>query len=318
MLVRSGDAPATVHGRVTKERSSPLPLPVSRTVPAAVHERTGGKRGRGGPGCGGLRPGTPAFLREVFRQYHHARFISPDPLELVYLYHDPLDREIVGLIASSLAYGRVGMIIRSARSVLEPMGASPRAFLEETREEDLREIYRGFRHRFTTEGELTELLAGVRRAVGRYGSLEACFLAGLSGSDDTTRPALAAFVRKLDPRVHERPGSLLPDPGKGSACKRLHLFLRWMVRADEIDPGPWTGVSPAQLVVPLDTHMHRICSFLGMTARAQADEKTAREITGRFRAIAPRDPVRYDFSLTRMGMRGEDIRDTMCPGARHR
>lgn len=317
MLPRPGSAPAEAREQVRGEGSSLPPLE-SRTAQARAQARARGKRGRGRAGDGGLRPGTPAFLQEVFRRYHHARFISPDPLELVQLYHDPLDREIVGLIASSLAYGRVRTIIHSARNVLEPMGPSPRAFLEGTREKDLREIYRGFRHRFTTEEELTELLTGVRRVVGRYGSLEACFLAGLSGGDDTTRPALAAFVRELAPRVHERPGSLLPDPAKGSACKRLHLFLRWMVRADEIDPGLWTGVSPAQLLVPLDTHMHRICSSLGMTSRAQADEKTVREITGRFRAIVPQDPVRYDFSLTRMGMRGGDLRDMTFPGAERR
>jgi uncharacterized protein (TIGR02757 family) len=257
--------------------------------------RAGGRQGRK----------TRAFLQEVFELYHHPRFISPDPLELLYHYPDGADREIVGLVASSLAYGRVAQIIKSAKWVLSRMGPSPRTFLEDTKERELREIFSGFRHRFTTDLELADLLAGARRALARHGSLGACFLAGLSGHDDDTLPALAAFVRELDPRAGERPTSLLPDPARGSACKRLHLFLRWMVRSDEIDPGGWTGVSPAQLVVPLDTHMHRICTGMGLTSRAQADGKTVREVTRGFRAVAPHDPVRYDFSLTRMGMRGE-------------
>jgi uncharacterized protein (TIGR02757 family) len=184
------------------------------------------------------------------------------------------------------------------------MGPSPRDFLERTGEHDLREIFRGFRHRFTTDEELTGLLTGAQKAIRRHGSLGACFRAGLSRGDDTTLPALAAFVREVDPLAHERASSLLPDPARGSACKRLHLFLRWMVRSDEIDPGGWSGISPAKLLIPLDTHMYRICSSLGMTSRAQADGRTAREITEAFKTVAPRDPVRYDFSLTRMGMRG--------------
>jgi uncharacterized protein (TIGR02757 family) len=271
--------------------------------PARAQER--GARGRGCLEGSMSRPEALAFLQEVFRRYHHARFISPDPLELLYHYRDGFDREIVGLIASSLAYGRVGQIIKSSQAVLGRMGPSPRAFLEDTGERDLREIFRGFKHRFTTADELTDLLVGARAVIRRHGSLGACFLAGHSRQDDTTLPALAAFVRELDPQVRERASSLLPDPAKGSACKRLHLFLRWMVRSDEIDPGGWAGVPAAKLVVPLDTHMYRICSSLGMTSRAQADEKTAREITEGFRSVAPRDPVRYDFSLTRMGMRGE-------------
>lgn len=267
------------------------------------------RRGGAGAVSGRMTKGDKeAFLQEVYRLYHHARFISPDPLELVYRYEDQHDREIAGLIASSLAYGRVSQILRSAEAALSRMGPSPRAYLEDTGVRDLREDFRGFRHRFTTGEELADLLVGARRVIRRYGSLGACFTSGVSARDDTVLPALASFVRELDPQVHVRISSLLPDPARGSACKRLHLYLRWMVRSDEIDPGGWTGVSPAKLVIPLDTHMYRICSSLGMTSRAQADGKTVLEITEGFRLLSPHDPVRYDFSLTRMGMRGESGR----------
>ena len=106
--------------------------------------------------------------------------------------------------------------------------------------------------------------------------------------------------------------SLLPCPEKGSACKRFHLFLRWMVRNDAVDPGGWDGISASKLIVPLDVHMHRICMRLGLTSRAQADLKTALEVTGRFRAIVPEDPVRYDFALTRIGIRNDiDLAEIM-------
>jgi len=245
-------------------------------------------------------------LQEIFRMYHRPEFISPDPLEFIYRYDDPFDREIVGLIASSLAYGRVSQIIRSTGRVLEKIGRSPRAFLEDTDEVKLKGAFSGFKHRFTTDSELVDLLLGIQGAVRGYGSLEACFLAGLSRGDETTIPALSAFTREIRIRTGDQYNSLIPQPTKKSACKRLHLFLRWMVRSDEIDPGVWTSVPPAKLVVPLDTHLHRICRSLDMTSRAQADVRTAREITEGFRRVSPEDPVRYDFSLTRRGIRREE------------
>ncbi len=247
-----------------------------------------------------------AFLRETFERFHHPEYISPDPLEFVYLYEDPLDREIVGLIASALAYGRVAQVLKSVGGVLGKMGPFPRAFLEDTQEVDLRERFRGFRHRFTTEWELADLIRGIQGVLRRHGSLQACFLSGLRPGDDTVGPALCAFVRELN--VHENSGgynSLIPVPDKNSACKRLHLFLRWMVRSDAVDPGVWRDVPPEKLIVPLDTHMFRTCRSLGMTTRSQADGKTALEITSAFRKIEPGDPVKYDFSLTRIGIRRE-------------
>jgi len=118
-------------------------------------------------------------------------------------------------------------------------------------------------------------------------------------------PALHLFAEELRDAAGNLEGHLLPRPARGSACKRLNLFLRWMVRRDEIDPGGWDAVSPARLIVPLDTHMHRICGSLGLTKRSQADLQAALEITEAFRAFAPDDPVRYDFAISHLGIRGE-------------
>ncbi len=248
-------------------------------------------------------PGMRVFFQEIYERYHRAEYISPDPLEFLYLYEDPLDREIVGMIASSLAYGRVAQILKSVASVLKAMGPSPRGFLEEASETSVREAFRGFKHRFTTDRELADLLLGIRDVIRKHGSLQACFLAGISPRDEDVLPALSVFVRELGMRGCGDYNSLISIPEKKSACKRLNLFLRWMTRSDEIDPGCWTCVSPAKLIVPLDTHMYRICTVLGMTSRSQADMRTAREITDGFKKIDKSDPVRYDFSLTRLGIR---------------
>lgn len=239
-------------------------------------------------------------LEELYEKYNRRRWVHPDPLEFLYQYEDPKDREVVGLIASSLAYGRVGQIKRSISSVLERM-PSPQRFLEKASRRDLVRVLEGFKHRFTTAKELELLLFGVKKALRRYGSLEACFLSGMNGED--ILPGLAYFVERIFPETAGASFSLLPHPGRGSACKRLNLYLRWMVRKDGVDPGGWNGVGPSRLIVPLDTHMHRIGRLLGLTDRKQANLRTALEITEAFRMIAPEDPVRYDFCLTRLGIR---------------
>jgi uncharacterized protein (TIGR02757 family) len=250
-------------------------------------------------------------LDQIYRRYNSRRWVHPDPLEFLYGYRDPLDREIVGLVASSLAYGRVLQILKSVRFVLEKMGTSPREFLVSQKEDDLLEAFRGFKHRFTTDQALVTLLLGIRLVINRFGSLHACFRCGYQDGHDTVLPALSHFVRELSHRCKGNGNFLLPLPEKGSACKRLHLYLRWMVRRDRVDPGVWDSIPAHKLVVPLDTHMHRMGMHLNFTRRCAADRRTAVEITEGFQSICPEDPVRYDFALTRIGMRGGTIGDAL-------
>lgn len=251
-------------------------------------------------------------LDELYTCLNRREYIHPDPLELVWDYPDLPDREVVGMVASSLAYGRVQQILRSVAAVLERMDESPSRFIMASSWEDLQRAFSDFRHRFTGGNQVAGLLHGLKQVIRRHGSLEACFVRYCGAENDSVLPALRAFVGELRAEIPCRMDMLLPDPDKGSACKRLNLFLRWMVRADEVDPGGWHGVDPRLLMVPLDTHMHRIGLEAGLTQRRQGDMRTACEITQAFRRMAPNDPVRYDFALTRLGIRGIETEREMA------
>lgn len=239
-------------------------------------------------------------MEKMYREYNRREYVHPDPLEFIYNYDNPQEREIVGLIASGLAYGRVLQILKSVSKILDIMGPSPKTFVLNSTESAMRKSFGGFKHRFTTGDEMAALLAGAKVAILKHGSLEKCFLSHFSEDHETVLPAMDAMVRELTRKSGDT--YLLPSPSRGSACKRLNLFMRWMVRNDDVDPGGWSQALMPKLIVPLDTHMHRISIDMGLTSRTQADLKTAVEITRAFAKISPADPVKYDFSLTRLGI----------------
>ncbi len=247
-------------------------------------------------------PRLAAELERLYRLYNRRDRAANDPVRFVHGL-DPPDREVAALIASSLAYGRVGQILASVGRLLGAMPA-PAAFLAQSSRARIRKAVGRFRHRFTTAADMAEMLAGVKEALARWGSLERCFAEGMRTGDETIVPALGAFVERIAGRAPRGGFSLLPPPGRGSACKRLNLFLRWMVRSDEVDPGGWGLVPASRLVVPLDTHLHRVGRGLGFTDRKSADLRAAVEVTEAFRRLAPADPVRYDFALAHLGIGG--------------
>jgi len=260
-----------------------------------------------------VRCARAATLREdlerLYARCNHRSLVAPDPLQFLYDYHDPRDREVVGLIAATLAYGRVAQIVNSVGRVLARLGPAPATFLATRAAADIGRAVAGFRHRFTTDRDIAGLLLAVRDMLARHGSLGACFRACLRPGDTTVLPALDRFVRELAAGAQGLSVFTVPQPSNGSACKRLNLFLRWMVRRDAVDPGGWDGIDPAMLVVPLDTHMFGIGRALGFTRRRGPDRAAALDITAGFRLLAPDDPVRYDFALTRIGMRA-DVAET--------
>lgn len=241
---------------------------------------------------------TLAWLEALYARYNHQNYLSTDPIQFLFRYGDIRDREIIALIASSFALGRVAHILVSVEKVLAPMQPGPHAFLTSAGPGQFRAIYAGFKHRFFDAECLVSFLCGMKNMLQLHGSLNAAFIKKLAPDDETIVPALEQFTRELNTGC----GSLIPSPARGSACKRLNLFLRWMVRHDAIDPGGWSGVHASKLIVPLDTHLFRIGRRMGFTRRNAADLRAALEITAAFRKIRPDDPVRYDFALTRLGI----------------
>lgn len=243
---------------------------------------------------------TARFLEEVYGRYHRPALVHPDPLEFLRAYPDVCDRELVAVLASGLAYGQVVSILRSIRRVVEVVGPRPARWLAQVSTPELERRLHGFQHRWTRAPDVVSLLRILSEAQRTWGTLGARLAAHQQIDDQDLHPALIRWVADLHTLGLPPRHSLLADPARGSACKRLYLLARWMVRSDAIDPGGWTGIAPSRLLVPTDVHMHRIGRALGFTRRRAADLRTVREITAGFRRVAPDDPARYDFSLTRM------------------
>ncbi|MCY2925303.1 MAG: TIGR02757 family protein [Planctomycetota bacterium] len=246
-----------------------------------------------------------AAFEDLYARLNRRCYVVPDPLQFLYDYPNGADREIVALVASALAYGRVKQILRSVSDALGRLGPRPGEFVSEASPERLRAALSGFKHRFSDGANLAALLTGAAAAGRQYGSLQRCFLAGMGRDDETVAPAASQFAAVIRRGARGDCGHLLSDPARGSACKRLHLMFRWLVRRDDVDPGGWDELPPAKLIVPLDTHMHRLARQLGATSRRAADARTAMEATAAFRVLCPSDPVKYDFALTRLGIRAD-------------
>lgn len=286
-----------------------------------------------------MRPIYPArkqtlapFLEEVFREHHRPGRLSSDPLEFVHRFTPPLEREAVALIAAQLAYGNVRQIRRAIEDWLTRVLASRQGTIEAWvnslgtpegvagAERDLQ----GFVHRFHRGEDVLLLFRLLQRSWSRFGSLGAHFVRGLGEKDPDITQALnqlltewRSWAAELNPGVANGRafGHFMSAPAQGSCCKRWCMFLRWMGRRDELDPGLWTAgeplaqrfpsgrsLQPHQLVLPLDTHTGRISKYLGLTARKNLGWKAALEITALLREADPADPVRYDFALSRLGI----------------
>ena len=225
------------------------------------------------------------------------RTIEPDPLQLVLRYDDPRDQEVAGLLAAAFAYGRAETIVANIGAVLAKMQPGPYAWLESFDSREAMRRFAGFSHRFHKTNDLVAFLGCIARVIRTHGSLGALFEEVYDRSEPDIAGSLARFVEALG-----ADGYLTSSPLDGSACKRMNLYLRWMVRRTPPDLGLWTFVDPAKLVMPLDTHVHRIATFLGLSDRKSGDWKTARLLTDALARFDPADPVRYDFALCRLGI----------------
>jgi uncharacterized protein (TIGR02757 family) len=254
----------------------------------------------------------------LYRHYDH-RFVDPDPLEFVRRQTTDADREAVGLIASSLAYGNVKQIKRSIARVVDALGDRPARTIDGLDPAEARRLLGRFKHRFNDARDVACLLFFIRQMRAEAGSVEGFYL---RGAPDGPEEALASFSERalaLDHgglygrrRLPRRAGVrfFFPSPRSGSACKRLNLYLRWMVRREGVDLGVWKSVDPATLVIPLDAHIYTIARRVGLTRYRSPGWPMAVDITRRLRRLDPRDPVKYDFAFHRMGLwkREEEIR----------
>ncbi len=238
--------------------------------------------------------------------------VKADPVEFPHRYADPRDVETVALLAASLAYGRADLFKPKIAGILAGLGPRPARALASLDVAKAKELLGGFVYRFNLPSDVAVLLLGMGRSLDKFGSLEAAFVAGESTSWQTTLARFAKGLRAAAPEkeIVKKLGPirglhhLLPFAEAGAA-KRLNLYLRWMVRGpDPIDFGIWKQLSPAQLVIPLDTHVMRISKWLGLTRRSTIGWATAEEVTASLRQLDPADPVRYDFALCHYGMSG--------------
>lgn len=251
-------------------------------------------------------------LDELYKQYNCADRMA-DPIEIARRYTDPADREIAAFCAAALAFGRVASVLQSIERLLAVMTPSPAAFVSRFDPARDAALFDDLGHRWTRGRDLAALVWLLTQMIAKRGSIEQFFLDGYHPDAPDMGPALEAFSiasLRLDLRSvygARRPARqgvayFFPRPSSGSACKRLNLFLRWMVRNDGVDFGLWRCVSPAKLIVPLDTHIVRIGRCLRLTRYTAPGWRMAADITASLRLLDPDDPVKYDFSLCHLGM----------------
>lgn len=257
-------------------------------------------------------------LKTILDRLYESRsqtHLANDPVSFCHRYPEAGDREVIGLIASSFAYGNVKIILKNLEGVFSAIGPQPRRFVERFDTVSGMRQFAGFKHRFNDGRDLCALLWAIRTMLAEDGSIEGYFLKGFDPERDYMDVGITSFSSRIlamdygtlfgaagIPRDSYFP-FFFPSPTGGSACKRLCMYLRWMVRPnDGIDLGIWTRVKPSRLVIPVDAHIQRIGGYLGFTQRKQADWKGAKEITSALAMLDPLDPVKYDFSLCHLGI----------------
>jgi uncharacterized protein (TIGR02757 family) len=274
---------------------------------------------RPAPGVLALR----APLERLYADFDYAARVERDAIRFPLRYADPRDREVVALLTACLAYGRVDLFGGALERVLAVMGPSPARFARSFEVARHGPLFASFRYRFNRPRDLAAFCLAARQVLERWGSLEACFVAGDPDPTGPIRPALEAFARAFleadlgavfgRGRISRGYRHLFPLPSAGGPCKRLHLFLRWMVRRESPDFGLWGQVAPARLLMPVDTHVENMSRSIGLTRRRSRTWKMAEEITARLAAIDPADPVKFDFALCHKRMSG-DCLDRRDPG----
>ncbi|MEM1041170.1 MAG: TIGR02757 family protein [Bacteroidota bacterium] len=245
-------------------------------------------------------PDLKTYLDGLVARYERPRFIADDPISIPHGFDDPRDREVIGLYAALLAWGRRATIMAKLADLCERMQYRPHAFVLGFDAERDSPRLGGFKHRTFQPVDALWLTQALSVLLRTHGSLEEAFARHLRPDAPHVGSAVQGFSESVMTAVPDTPARLrkhLARPSTGSACKRLAMYLRWMVRPGPVDFGAWTRIDPAQLMLPLDVHSGRQARMLGLLARKQNDWKAALELTERCCALDPADPCRYDFAL---------------------
>lgn len=265
---------------------------------------------------------------EMLYESFNAPDSASDPIQIVRRFTDPADQEVVAFCSAALAFGRVSSVLQSIERLLALMGTHPAAYVRHFDPEREGPRFADLVHRWIRGRDLVALVWILRQMLERCGSIEGFFLEGFDAAapdlaaalDSFSRRALALDLKRAYGKLPKRPGVcyFFPRPSTGSACKRLNLFLRWMIRTDRLDVGVWTRVPASMLVVPLDTHVIRVGRCLQLTRYTSPGWRMAQDITASLRALDPADPVRYDFAICHLGMMNgcgfnRPQKDAQCP-----
>lgn len=241
------------------------------------------------------------FLEAKYLQYNTPSFIESDPVSIPHLFSSKEDIEISGFLTATISWGNRKSILSNARQLVEMMDMAPASFIRRFESSDLKPL-RKFVHRTFNGDDCLFFLRSLQNIYLNYGGLESCFV---SEGDNSVWSRISAFRRIFlglpHPQRHEKH---IANPLKGASCKRIHMFLRWMVRDDVhgVDFGLWKTLSPSELVCPLDVHTGNVARKLGLLSRKTNDRTAAEELTASLRKFDAADPVKYDFALFGLGV----------------
>jgi uncharacterized protein (TIGR02757 family) len=253
---------------------------------------------------------TKAYLDGYVVRFNTPDFIPADPVSIPHLFHRLQDQEIIGFWVSMLAWGQRKTILNNAHRLIDLLDGAPYQFITQHEEQD-RARFAHFKHRTFQYTDTLYFLEFLQWYYRQHDSLEDAFARFLPADAPTIEPALVGFHDLFFslPDAPQRTRKHVATPARNSSCKRLNMFLRWMVRQDEqgVDFGHWQRIRPAQLMIPLDVHVERVARRLGLIQRTQCDWKTVVELTANLRKMDPQDPVKYDFALFGLGVLEKDL-----------
>lgn len=244
-------------------------------------------------------------IEGIYKKYHQKKSIYTDPVKFIHRYSNSKDQEVVGFIAATFAHGRAEQIFTTVEKILSFLGKNPYTTLLNLKKPS---NFPPIQHRFNDSEDVKSFLFGLGKAIRTFGSLKRLFLIYYKDKE-SIKESLDCFINTLYimlPRRSKTLRFLLSTPFEGSACRRLNLFLKWMVRKDQIDLGLWGEVSPSKLIIPLDTHIWKISKEFGLTSCTTPSWRAAEEITEKLRILDSNDPVKYDFALKKLHLTFEE------------